>query len=690
MVNVPEAAAARSTEAHTSVAPALDNGLEKPYSCVMKDDPAATLTVTPEEVLGQRLALALSALLYPMIGLAIQKSNPGMFDPLAARVALGVLALSSVAASWRGWIGAEGFQRAVFVVASGYLVHLLSIEWVNGLPLVYYGGIALIIFLGMLLQSSPQAIAAYALLAVFGSATVALTAADAQSSRARFAMALGGFAVMAAGISARRVALVRALDERDRSLTAALAERERLARIIEASTDFIAMANAGGRLAFVNPAAKRLLGLPPDAPLRAVFDRVDPAGIEHLRAHVIPAIWSGQNWEGELHFRHVDGHELSLEAYVFPLRDDAGRWSAGAVLRDVTERQALDRLRDEFVSTVTHELRTPLSAILGAVALLDEPTAVAAPPTHTRLLDIIRANAQRLTRLIQDILDLQRLRVGGEGLRARPVQVASVVQAATSALGALAEQRGLRFALELDPGARAVSADADRIAQVLTNLLSNALRFGPAGSQVEVRVAPHGAEFARFEVRDHGPGVPEGTAPLLFQPFRQVGAVAAAGGRGEGSGLGLAISRAIVERHGGLIGYDRGPEGPSVFWFTLPLVTSAPRGRERLRVLVASDDALQALDWVEALRSEGFDARAVARREELERELEVGGWHLLVFDLGGCTLADLAPWLHAPGAPDVIEPGGTDAQPERRVLARARELDAALPRPALESGSRLA
>jgi signal transduction histidine kinase len=238
-------------------------------------------------------------------------------------------------------------------------------------------------------------------------------------------------------------------------------------------------------------------------------------------------------------------------------------------LRDITELKAVEKMKDEFVATVSHELRTPLTAIHVSLGLLWEGTAP--PEKREELVQIARSNTGRLIRLVNDILDLQKIEAGRFELSPRELEAAEVVDAALSGVAALAEQGEVR--LRREGGAR-LSADRDRLLQVLTNLVANALKFAPPGSEVAVAIQAVG-DGVRFEVRDEGPGIEAEELPRLFGKFQQLSA--GAGGGRVGSGLGLAISKALIEQHGGRIGVEsRAGEG-STFWFELPRLPKAGR-----------------------------------------------------------------------------------------------------------------
>src|SRR3984957_18685127 len=217
-------------------------------------------------------------------------------------------------------------------------------------------------------------------------------------------------------------------------------------------------------------------------------------------------------------------------------------------LRYATERKRLERLKDEFVSTVSHELRTPLTSISGSLGLLMGNAAGNLPHAMARLLAIAHTNSQRLVRLVNDILDIEKMDAGRIVFNFSRVDVRQLVVQAIEANRGLAEGYGVRFRLEATRAAAEVRADPDRMAQVITNLLSNAIKFSPADNEVVVAIEKD-ADVVRLTVRDHGSGIPVDFRPLIFEKFAQADAGAAR--QKGGTGLGLSIVKEIADRLSG-------------------------------------------------------------------------------------------------------------------------------------------
>jgi signal transduction histidine kinase len=236
-------------------------------------------------------------------------------------------------------------------------------------------------------------------------------------------------------------------------------------------------------------------------------------------------------------------------------------------LRYAAERKRLERLKDEFVSTVSHELRTPLTSISVSLGLLMGNVAGVLPESARRFLEIAYTNCQRLVRLINDILDIEKLDSGHVVFDLRRTEVRSLVEKAIEAIRGFAESHNVRVRMVSSSAAAEVCADADRLAQVVTNLLSNAVKFSPSDNEVVVTIEKD-SDFVLILVRDHGEGISADFRSRIFERFAQADATNAR--RKGGTGLGLSIVKQIVERLGGTVGFDDAADGGTVFRVELP------------------------------------------------------------------------------------------------------------------------
>jgi signal transduction histidine kinase len=241
-----------------------------------------------------------------------------------------------------------------------------------------------------------------------------------------------------------------------------------------------------------------------------------------------------------------------------------------AELAQTNERLArADRLKSEFISTVSHELRTPLTSIRGSLGLLSGGVLGALSGKIAELVGIAYRNTDRLQRLINDILEVEKLDSGKLSLDLDVHSLRSLIEQAVEANAGYAQNCNVEFAVQQPLPEAPVRVDPHRLLQVMANLLSNAAKFSPAGAAVEVSVKV-GEGRARVAVKDRGPGIPVEFQPRIFQRFAQAKG-SDTGVRG-GTGLGLAISKALVERMGGRIDFETAPGAGTLFFFDLPLV----------------------------------------------------------------------------------------------------------------------
>jgi len=253
-------------------------------------------------------------------------------------------------------------------------------------------------------------------------------------------------------------------------------------------------------------------------------------------------------------FWRADGTGFPAELSTTPIEEDGEVTGAVNVILDMSERRAVERLKQQFVSMVSHELRTPLTSVSGSLRLLAAGLAGELPDEARELVQVAEENAGRLIRLVNDILDLERLRDGRVDIALEPTEVAAVLQSAADTVGGMAMAAGVELEVDADAvaGVRA-SLDPHRIGQALVNLAGNAVKFSPAGSTVRL-VGRVDGDDVLLAVADRGRGIPAEHLETIFEPFSQVDA---ADDRVHGgSGLGLPIARQLVERQGGTVAVD--------------------------------------------------------------------------------------------------------------------------------------
>ncbi|GAC1478253.1 MAG: hypothetical protein NVS1B4_21830 [Gemmatimonadaceae bacterium] len=356
--------------------------------------------------------------------------------------------------------------------------------------------------------------------------------------------------------------------------------QEFLTAMLEHLTEGIVACDETGRITVFNSATREFHGLPaeplPPEEWAGHYALFRPDGETPLATEEIPLM---RALSGEV----VRDAEMVIAPKGLPKRVvlasgraivDARGVKRGAVvaMHDVTERKVLDRMKNEFVSMVSHELRTPLTSIRGSLRLIEGGAVGELPEKARGLVRIARANADRLTRLINDVLDLEKMAAGKMDIVLAPVDPEAIARDAIESMQGMATEADVQLRPEL-AALPMLTADEDRLIQVLSNMLSNAIKYSPSRGVVVLRTeavrGDRGDPAIRFSVADRGPGIPAAELPLLFQRFQQLGTPAAR--RAGGSGLGLAISRAIIEQHGGRMGVESVVGEGATFWCELPV-----------------------------------------------------------------------------------------------------------------------
>ncbi len=264
--------------------------------------------------------------------------------------------------------------------------------------------------------------------------------------------------------------------------------------------------------------------------------------------------------------RRRDGSVFPAEVSVVRV-EAAGPPLLTAYIVDITERKNVERIKNEFISIVSHELRTPLTSIRGSLGLLEGGVAGPIEGSARELVHIARSNSDRLIRLINDMLDLEKMQSGKDELLIEPVEPGALVRSAIAAVQGMAEESGVVIVEEVDCH-RTVMGDKDRLVQVVTNLLSNAVKASPRGAEVGVsaREGPDGR--LRVSVEDRGDGIPADQLPYLFDRFKRIDNPAFRQKRG--TGLGLAISKTIMAQHHGTIEVEGGTGRGARFTMIMP------------------------------------------------------------------------------------------------------------------------
>jgi PAS domain S-box-containing protein len=378
---------------------------------------------------------------------------------------------------------------------------------------------------------------------------------------------------------AREQQRIRTLEERNRKGEALLEEAQAAAHVGSWELDF-----ESGTVRFSDE-LRRIYGLAPTQAItpKLFFDLVHPDDRAQVRQLVARVRADRQPFELEHRIIRADGaiRVIHGRGMVLAALLDRPERAVGTAL-DITDLKAaleaaarhkavadqlheLDQLKANFVNAISHDLRSPLTTIIGYTELLEDTLAGTPDARQTEYIEQIELAAERMGRLIGDMLDYARLQAGFFTLKRAATDLSAAVARATQSQSPQALQRGVKLTLALPKGPVCLEVDAQRIEQVVTNLVSNAIKFSPKGGQIEVHLFRDALGLC-CEVRDEGPGIAPEDIPHLFRLFSQL----SAGERSGGTGLGLFISKKLIEAHGGTIGVTSEPDHGATFWFRLP------------------------------------------------------------------------------------------------------------------------
>jgi PAS domain S-box-containing protein len=344
---------------------------------------------------------------------------------------------------------------------------------------------------------------------------------------------------------------------------------ERFRSLIEHASDVTTILNADGTIRYTSPSIQRVLGYAPETLVGQVFSTLlHPADKGKMKATLSSLMQEpGGTRAIESRWRAQEGSWRIIESIGQNLLADTT--VAGLILnsRDVTERKEVERLKDDLVSTVSHELRTPLASLRGFAELM--LTRKFPPSQQQQFLTIIQKESIRLSNLISDFLDLQRIESGHQNYRLETVDLLSLLNEALVLFSS--DNKNHTFQIHAPSSLISVHADADRIYQVLANLLSNAVKFSPNGGTIRIE-AQQQDEFVVVKVTDEGIGISAEIVPQLFHKFFRVDNAATR--KIGGTGLGLALVKQIVEAHGGQVWVESTLGKGSTFSFSLPVASA--------------------------------------------------------------------------------------------------------------------
>ena len=331
--------------------------------------------------------------------------------------------------------------------------------------------------------------------------------------------------------------------------------------VIEQSREVICSISPDGKFAAINPAARLVWRRDPDDLLgRRVADVITEEERNIVGSTFASVISSGVPTTIETRILRPDCTELDVLWSI--------NWSASenvlfCVVLDNSERKELERIKRSFMQMVAHDLRSPLTSILGTMHLLSQSTELS--PSYAEKVGRMERVTERLLKLVNDLLEIESLGAKSKSLRFSRTSSGILIDQAAAGVESLLAAKSLQLKNNIE--VFDLDVDADRVVQVLINLLSNSVRFSPRGSVIQVSVCKQGA-FAEFSIADQGPGIQPQDQKEIFEPFKQV---KEAGKKPQGTGLGLAIAKAIAEAHGGEIGVESNAGSGSRFWFSVLL-----------------------------------------------------------------------------------------------------------------------
>lgn len=331
----------------------------------------------------------------------------------------------------------------------------------------------------------------------------------------------------------------------------------RLAHVLENAAEGVLSTSIDGSIETVNPACCDLFGLTAPALIgKNIGELIAPTRgsmqtdiLSQLRSGALHGARNGVEMTG----LRSNGEEFALEV-AFTSIDIGERTKFTGIVRDISQRKQEELRKSEFISSVSHELRTPLTSILGALGMVREDAGVPLRPEDTRqLIDVAYLNSKRLSALVNDILDAEKLDAGMMGFHLETLPVNALMQEACMLNRPFATRLNVELQFSPAPAEMAVSVDSTRFIQILTNLISNACKFSPAGKLVSLSCAQRG-DWIRISVCDQGPGIPDAFRSSIFQRFAQ--AQPSRNNKQIGTGLGLNLCKTMIEKMGGRIGFD--------------------------------------------------------------------------------------------------------------------------------------
>ena len=415
------------------------------------------------------------------------------------------------------------------------------------------------------------------------------------------------------------------------------AKAERMRCIVDNVVDGIITVNEAGVIESINAAVTKIFAYSADDLLGQPLQQLLTSALNE-NTLLQAANEDRANPYREVEGRRKDGEVFPLEVAVSELHIEGERLFT-AIVRDVTERKRVESLKNQFISTVSHELRTPLTSIRGALGIVLGKEADSLSPKALKMLETANRNSERLTFLINDILDLEKIEAGEMSFDMRVIDINVVAQRALLENEAYASKYKVHLVINPLQAERSfVLADEHRLLQVFANLLSNAIKFSPPEATVTIEISNPGDACLRITVKDKGSGIPEAFQAKIFNRFSQ--ADASDTRQQGGTGLGLAVSKAIIEHHSGDIGFDSEMSVGSQFYFDLPQwrdVVRSQTNSDQPQVLICEDNLDVAYILASLLEEQGLSSDTAATGAAAKALLVEKHYQLMLLDL---TLPD--------------------------------------------------
>ncbi len=420
--------------------------------------------------------------------------------------------------------------------------------------------------------------------------------------------------------------------------------------LLESVPDAIVMVNNTGRIILVNGQAEELFGYTKaellGKPIEILLpQRFREGHVGHRTQYFVEPKTRTMGAGLELFACRQDGTEFPVEICLSPLRTEEGTFAMSAI-RDIADRKKLqeelrktneelqqqnqsaqqaNRLKSEFLANMSHELRTPLNGIIGFAEIMHDEKVGPISPDHKEYLHDILTSARHLLQLINDVLDLSKVESGKFEFLFEKTDPVILVGEVRDIVRTLAAKKRIKLQTEIHPSLSTIEADARSLKQILYNYVSNALKFTPEEGEVKVSIMPEEGDSFRIEVADTGVGIRSKDLHRLFMEFQQLDTSSSE--QYAGTGLGLALTKRIVEAHGGHVGVKSTPGKGSIFYATMPRVqrveptivhetpaVAIPPGAPL--ILVVEDDAGDRASIAAALRGAGYAVEAVATGAE--------------------------------------------------------------------------